>query len=192
MSFVAAFVFFTDTHVRWYRILGGITHAVAHLGAAFALGWLALVVTTRWFGMPFGGIGQMLASAAITFVGGGIAGSVVLGLYLFVSLRVFGRHSNEAFSSLRIQDYKQWLRLRIDAAGALTIHAIGIDRVPRRWVERHGPHAGRIDPQDRESTPPRLIEKVTLRPRAEGGYAVSGVDERGRTYSRAAGATSGT
>ena len=32
-----------------------------------------------------------------------------------------------------IQDFKQWLRLRIDAAGGLTIHAIAIDRVPRRW-----------------------------------------------------------
>jgi hypothetical protein len=184
MLFVSAFVFFTDTHVRWYRVLGGITHALAHLGAAFALGWLALVVTTRWLGLPFGTIAQMLSSAAITFVGGGVAGSVVLGLYLFVSLRVFGRHSNEAFSSLRIQDYKQWLRLRIDAAGALTIHAIGIDRVPRRWAGPGGTDGGRIDPQDANATPPRLIEALTLRPRVGGGYTVSGIDERGRTYSR--------
>ncbi len=186
MLFVSAFVFFTDTHVRWYRVLGGISHALTHLGAAFALGWLTLVVTTRWLDMPFGTIAQMLTSAVITFVGGGIAGSIVLGLYLFLSLRIFGRHSNEAFSSLRIQDYKQWLRLQIDAAGALTIHAIGIDRVPRRWVERRGVNAGRIDSQDANATPARLIEKVTLRPRAEGGYAVSGIDERGRTYSRSA------
>ena len=184
MGVVSAFVFFTDTHARWYRVLGGITHAIAHLGAAFALGWLALVVTTRWLGLPFGGVAQMLASGAITFIGGGIAGSIVLGGYLFLSLRVFGRHSNEAFSSLRIQDYKQWLRLQIDAAGALTIHAIGIDRVPRRWVERRGLNAGRIEPQDPNSTPPRLIEKVTLRPRGDGAYAVSGIDQRGRPYSR--------
>ena len=156
LLFVSAFVFFTDTHVRWYRVLGGITHAVAHLGAAFALGWLALVVTTQWLGLGFGGIRQMLASAAITFVGGGIAGSVVLGLYLFVSLRVFGRHANEAFSSLRIQDYKQWLRLRIDAAGALTIHAIGIDRVPRKWREARSGARSRIQPDDATATPPRL------------------------------------
>jgi len=56
--------------------------------------------------------------------------------------------------------------------------------VPRRWIERRDLHAGRIDPQDANATPPRLIEKVTLRPRAGGGYAVSGVDERGCTYSR--------
>lgn len=116
MLFIAVFVFFTDTHVRWYRVLGGIIHALSHLAAAFLLGWLALVITTQWLGLGFGGVTQMLASGLITFVGGGIAGPAVLGLYLFVSLRVFGRHSNEAFSSLRIQDYKQWLRLKIDPA----------------------------------------------------------------------------
>ncbi len=184
MLFVSAFVFFTDTHVRWYRVLGGITHAIAHLAAAFELGWLALLVTTRWLGLPFGTVPQMLASGAITFVGGGIAGSVVLGLYLFVSLRLFGRHSNEAFSSLRIQDFKQWVRLQIDVEGALSIHAIAIDRVARRWVERRGAHAGRIDPKDPTATAPRLIEKVTLRPRGDGRYAVSGIDESGRRYSR--------
>jgi len=184
MLFIAAFVFFTDTHVRWYRVLGGILHALAHLSAAFLLGWLALVVTTRWLGLDFGGVTQMLASGLITFLGGGIAGSVVLGLYLFVSLRVFGRHSNEAFSSLRIQDYKQWVRLKIDAGGALTIHSIGIDRVPRRWAVRHGEQAGRIDPADPAATPPRLIEQLTLRPRGDDSYAVSGLDQRGRAYSR--------
>lgn len=182
LTFVSAFVFFTDTHVRWYRVLGGITHAVAHLGAAFALGWFALVVTTQWLGLGFGGIRQMLASAAITFVGGGVAGSVVLGLYLFVSLRVFGRHANEAFSSLRIQDYKQWLRLKIDAAGALSVYAIGIDRVPRKWRELHSGGRARIEPDDAAATPPRLIERLTLRPRAEGGYDVSGVDQQGRKH----------
>lgn len=186
MLFVSAFVFFTDTHVRWYRVLGGIAHAVAHLGAAFALGWLALVVTTQWFGLPFGDIVQMLASAVITFVGGGIAGSIVLGLYLFVSLRIFGRHSNEAFSSLKIQDFKQWVRLRIDAAGELTILAIAIDRVPRRWSEHRSGGRGRIQPDDRAATAPRLIEMLTLRPRGEDRYAVHGIDERGRRYSREA------
>jgi hypothetical protein len=191
LVFVSAFVFFTDTHVRWYRVLGGISHALAHLGAAFALGWFAVVVTTRWLGLEFGSITQMLASVAITFVGGGVAGSVVLGLYLFLSLRVFGRHANEAFSSLRIQDYKQWLRLKIDAAGALTIHSIGIDRVPRKWRESRSGGRSRIQAADRAATPPRLIERLTLRPRGAAGYEVSGIDQRGRAYERGAGDGSG-
>jgi len=184
LLFVSAFVFFTDTHVRWYRVLGGISHALAHLAAAFALGWLAVLFTTHSLGLAFGSITQMLVSAVITLLGGAVAGSVVLGGYLFVSLRVFGRHSNEAFSSLRIQDYKEWLRLRIDAAGELTIHAIGIDRVPRAWSEHHSGGRSRIQPRDRAATPPRLIEMLTLRPLGAGRYAVRGVDQRGRRYSR--------
>ena len=184
LLFVSAFVFFTDTHVRWYRVLGGISHALAHLAAAFALGWLAVLFTTHSLGLAFGSITQMLVSAVITLLGGAVAGSVVLGAYLFVSLRVFGRHSNEAFSSLRIQDYKEWLRLRIDAAGELTIHAIGIDRVPRAWSEHHSGGRSRIQPRDRAATPPRLIEMLTLRPLGAGRYAVRGVDQRGRRYSR--------
>ena len=60
-------------------------------------------------------------------------GGLVIGIYLLVSINVFGRHGNEAFSSLRVQDYKQWLRLRIDEAGVLTVWSLAIDRVPRRW-----------------------------------------------------------
>ena len=127
-----------------------------------------------------------LAPPDVVFVGGGIAGSIVLGLYLFVSLRIFGRHSNEAFSSLKIQDFKQWVRLRIDAAGELTILAIAIDRVPRRWSEHRSGGRGRIQPDDRAATAPRLIEMLTLRPRGEDRYAVHGIDERGRRYSREA------
>lgn len=164
MLFVSAFVFFTDTHVRWYRVLGGIAHALSHLAAAFGIGWFSIIVATRWLGLDFGSITQMLISGAMTFVGGGVAGALVLGGYLFLSLRLFGRHANEAFSSLRIQDYKQWLRLHIDRAGTLTIHAIGIDRVPRRWRSQPGGAAGEaLVGDDPLATPPRLIDRVVVR-----------------------------
>ena len=183
LSFIAAFVFFTDTHVRWFRVLGGITHAFSHLVGAFALGWVALLVTTRWWGLHFGDISQMLVSGLIVYCGGALLGSLVLGVYLFLSLRIFGRHANEAFSSLHIEDYKQWLRIKITQAGELTLHVIAIDRVPRRWqretragVERHVPH-------DVRATAPRLLEKLVMRPRS-GGYAVSGIDQAGRSYQR--------
>ena len=34
-----------------------------------------------------------------------------MGVYLLISLNVFGRHSEEAFSGLRIEDYKHFLRM---------------------------------------------------------------------------------
>ena len=43
-----------------------------------------------------------------------------MGLYLLVSVNVFGRHSEEAFSGLRIEDYKHFLRMHVGRTGALT------------------------------------------------------------------------
>ena len=184
IAFVSAYVFFTDTHVRWYRIGGGVAHALSHLAAAFALGWLALWITTQQLGMTFGTVPQLLISGTMTFVLGGVAGAIILGIYLVLSLRVFGRHASEAFSALRIQDYKQWLRMRIDADGTLNLFAIAIDRVPRRWASRTENGRASLAAHDVRATAPRLIEKVVLRARSGGGVQVSGVDELGRVYTR--------
>lgn len=86
-----------------------------------------------------------------------------MGIYLLVSLNVFGRHGNEAFSALAIQDWKNFVRMKIDRAGNLTIYPIGIRRVPRAWrVANEG--ISRLMPDDDRCTPPELIETpVVLR-----------------------------
>jgi len=150
LAVIAGFVFFTDTHARWYRLIGGISHAIAHLAAALGLAWLAARFTTEVLGLGFGTIGQLLIAGALTFVAGGLAGGMLIGLYLLVSVQLFGRHANEAFSSLRIEDYKQWLRMHFAPDGSLTLYAIGIDRVPRAR-------------DDARATRPHLIEKLVLR-----------------------------
>ena len=163
VTIVGGFIFFTDTHVRSWRILGGAFHALLHLAAAFAVGWLALWLTDDLLRLGYGSILQLLLSGAITFIVGGPVGAFILGLYLFVSIRIFGRHSNEAFSSLRIQDYKQWLRLKIDAAGNLTIFSIAIDRVPRRWRATQRGSGQTLIADDANASAPRLIDRVDVR-----------------------------
>ncbi len=163
ITIYAGFIFFTDTHVRSWRVLGGVFHATLHLAAAFLVGWWSLLLTVRAFEMHYGSTGQLLLSALITVPAGAVAGSFILGVYLFVSINIFGRHSNEAFSSLRIQDYKHWLRLRIDAAGRLTIFAIAIDRVPRRWRATQRGGEASFEANDARATAPRLIDKVEVR-----------------------------
>jgi hypothetical protein len=117
----------------------------------------------------------------LAFTVGGVLGAWILGAYLHVSLAVFGRHANEAFSALRIEDYKQWLRCRVRSSGELEIQALGLVRVPRRWRETAaGPVA-----DDPNATAPCLIEQLVLRPRAQGGYAVHGIDMQGRPYGAA-------
>jgi hypothetical protein len=77
-----------------------------------------------------------------------------MGLYLLISLNVFGRHGEQAFAALRIQDEKNFLRLHITRDGALTIYPVKIERVPRRWRDRV---AG-------DATPSAVVPDEPLRP----------------------------
>ena len=151
---LALFVTFTDTHSRVYRVIGGSAHVATHWAAMFAIGWGALEAAA-WLS-PAWPFARVVLVALLVFSGGWIAGSFLTGLYLLGSLNVFGRHSEEAFSSLRIQDYKNFLRLHIGPDGTLTIYAIKLPQVPRRW---RTPRAG-----ERERTPSRLIPDEPLEP----------------------------
>jgi hypothetical protein len=94
-----------------------------------------------------------------------------MGVYLLVSLNAFGRHANEAFSSLRIQDFKNFLRLCVEADGRLTLFAIGIDRVPRSWGSSRDGESG-PEPDDRRATPAALIETVTITPQERDAHVL--------------------
>jgi hypothetical protein len=162
MFVVAGLVFFTDTHSRAYRLIGGCLHALAHLFAALALAWLAMHFTISVLGLEYGKPLQLVITGALTFLGGALVGSLLIGLYLLVSISLFGRHNNEAFSALRVQDYKQWLRLRIDAAGRLTVWSLALDKVPRRW---RADVAGRPVADDPRATEPRVVDSFSVPPR---------------------------
>jgi hypothetical protein len=162
MLVIAGLMFFTDTHSRVYRILGGGLHAMAHLFAALALAWLSMRFTVAGLGMSHGSL-QLLLAGALTFLGGALVGGLVIGIYLLVSISVFGRHNNEAFSSLRVQDYKQWLRLCIDGAGVLTVTSLALDRVPRRW---RADAEGRPVADDARASAPRVVDRFSVLPRS--------------------------
>jgi hypothetical protein len=159
LTVIAGFVFFTDTHALWYRILGGVTHALSHLGAAFLVGWGALIFTIDFLGLEYAGFRQLLVAGAVTFLAGGLAGSFIMGLYLLLSIQIFRRHSEQAFSSLRTQDYKNWVRMRVDANGGLTIFGVGIERVAKKWKKG----AGDVwEPDDPRATKPHVIERLRI------------------------------
>ncbi|KFE61079.1 metallophosphoesterase [Hyalangium minutum] len=150
---------FADKRFGRWRWLAGVLHGLAHLTAAFLLAWGVshLMGSTE---LPFGSVERDLLSAVLIFAGGFLAGPTVMGLYLLVSLNVFGVHANEAFSSLAIPDWKNFIRLHIDKAGHLRLYPIGLRRVPRSWKpgELARDPAWVADPKDRRATPPALIE----------------------------------
>lgn len=164
------FVLFTDTHSRWYRRLGGTAHGLAHLFAAYALADAGSAVATRlarvWPVLADTPLLQTAINGLALFAGGWIIGSFIMGLYLLVSLNVFGRHSNETFSALRIEDFKHFIRMQITSDGQLRIFPIGIERVPRRWRPVPGapPDAAQLEPDDPRATPPSSIEPAIVVP----------------------------
>jgi hypothetical protein len=64
-------------------------------------------------------------------VPGGIIGGGIFGLNLLVTCRFFKINTNDAFSALRLDTYKNFLRIRIKG-NEMTIYPIGLDAVPSR------------------------------------------------------------
>ena len=125
-----AFIFFTDTHSKYVRIFAGPLHALAHFAGVFGLGWAA----AYWFA-DYSTVWQVVLSALLIFGGGYFVGGFVMGIYLLITLNIFGVHHNEAFSSLSLESYKNFLRFKIDEDGTLTVFPIGIERITKNWKE---------------------------------------------------------
>lgn len=154
------FLLFTDTHSKFYRFIAGPIHAFAHLAAVFVIGWFAAF----WIGgseeLRSWSLPQLAGMAALIFSGGAIIGSWIMGIYLYISLNLFGRHHNEAFSSLKIADYKNFLRFTIDQkSGNLTIYPIGVERVVKSWKKGIKGEPKLVPDNLRPENKPFLIEE---------------------------------
>ncbi|MGK4005868.1 calcineurin [Sorangium sp. So ce1036] len=157
-----AFIVFTDTHRTWYRRLAGSLHALAHLGAALGLthlGGALLDLDVRTLDAMWGILGVTLF-AGLT---GAVIGSTLLGVYLLLSLNIARRHGNEAFSALRIEDYKNFLRIHVHRGG-LTIYPVGLRKVPRAWrvVAGREPGEPALAPATGALAPELIEEPITI------------------------------
>jgi len=141
IGLLLAMILFTDSKSHWYKWVAGGLHGIAHLKAIFILGWFSFLVSV-WIDGVFKietpthqNVIWLLCVLVIPGVGGYFIGSIIMGIYLFISLHFFGRHDNEAFSALKIEDYKNFLRLHIDKNGALTVYPFKIEKVSKEWNE---------------------------------------------------------
>ncbi|HEU5237527.1 MAG TPA: hypothetical protein VFU37_10320, partial [Pyrinomonadaceae bacterium] len=137
---------------------------LAHVLAVFFIGWFATYVGISMLHWHFKSVKQLLLAGLIIFVLGWIVGSIVMGIYLLISLNIFKRHSNEAFSALACPDWKNFLRLKIDNQGKLTIFPIGIRRVARKWKRSEQSSGPIYVSDDPKATSPELIEAPIVIP----------------------------
>ncbi|KAL0392032.1 UNVERIFIED_CONTAM: hypothetical protein Sradi_2426000 [Sesamum radiatum] len=59
--------------------------------------------------------------------------SLVFGSYLYICINWFHIHFDEAFSSLRIANYKSFTRFHITSKGDLEVFTLAVDKVPKAW-----------------------------------------------------------
>jgi hypothetical protein len=135
-------------HLNSGRI--GLIHGFIHLTMIFLSYWIILKINSEMASyfdykisinpisdkidiFPFIGIGFLI------FIFGWFVGSMIMGFYLFVTLNLHRwitgfpiLHSNEAFSALKIQNRKGFLRFRI-TPDRLDAFFIGIKDIPTDW-----------------------------------------------------------
>lgn len=93
---------------------------------------------------------------------GGLIGGAVFGIYSALTSFFAGMHM-DAFSAIGLKDYKNFLRLRFDKDGGLTIYAIGLDKVPGHKGWR--PINPKKDLDLYQDHNPLIIPKTALKPR---------------------------
>ncbi|HEX6901067.1 MAG TPA: metallophosphoesterase [Thermoanaerobaculia bacterium] len=111
----------------------GIAHGLAHVFLNLALMWTFAVINVHRLEMGIDRPLQVLLFIAEMLVIGGFLGGVLMALYFLLCSVLARMHTNEVFSSQRIADYKNFLRLHIDATGRLTIYPVGVREVCKKW-----------------------------------------------------------
>lgn len=129
-------------------VVGGV-HGVSHVALAVGLTWAFARLNLGALGMAGDSIPQVLLFGAEMFALGGVAGGVLMSLFLIPFVNY-----NEAFSSQHLETYKNFVRLRIDPeTGEMKVYAYGVD-APASWTFHPdaAPGASYYDP----AAPPRV------------------------------------
>ena len=139
---LAVFIVFADAPTWPRRIAVGVVHWLLQLILLVVVIWgtAALVynlprerIELGLFFVEFVLKTDAAAFIVIVAVAGGYFSSQLFAIYLFIMFTCFHKHATHSFSSQRIPDYRNFLRMQIGADGALTIYPIGIRKVPRKW-----------------------------------------------------------
>jgi hypothetical protein len=110
----------------------GILHGISHIISGLTLIW----ILSYW---SFHDRGNNLESIFVFSAGmillGGLSGSFILGIYLLFS-SLIGIHDNEAYSSIKQEGFKNYLRIHITDK-KITIYPIGLSKIVK-WKLKNG------------------------------------------------------
>jgi len=142
----------------------GIVHGLFHLLLNIALIWGFSVINLQLLQMEVSSLSQTTLFIFEMLLGGALGGGLLMGVYLLLSNRLLALNRTAALSSLRVADYKSFLRLHISEEG-LTIYPIGVEKVPRHWdfVAKGPRHAPWFEPRGRAIIPMLLEQPIHIR-----------------------------
>jgi hypothetical protein len=142
------------------RFLVGMAHSTLQVA-----GVAGVMIAASWLSSAFGlgGVWSLVAFLSLVGVVGGIGGMVGLSGYLWAT-NCFGLHQTEGYGAQHHQDLKHFLRLHIEADGALTVYPIGVDRVARKWTlcPDAPAHAPWFIPHGAEPAPHLIERPITI------------------------------
>ncbi len=145
-------------------VFNGLVHGAGALAIGAVFGWFnsQFEFLESWPRLSF-----VLFGAEVILVGGWIAAEL-FGIYLYLSSGYLDLNHNDAFSSMRLDSHRHFLRIRI-TDDDLTVFPIALDCVPRRnqWrnnLERRGSPAPAFVPESALS--PKLVEPPIVIKRA--------------------------
>ena len=126
---LAIYGYFADEpYSKLRRGLIGVGHGLLQAGLVITISCAIFWLSGRL------GIASIFWTEAVPIAVGSLvaafASATLFGCYLWFCLNVCKIHWNEGFSSLRIKDYKNFLRIRIRKDGSLDVHPVGLAKVP--------------------------------------------------------------
>ncbi|MEH1126947.1 metallophosphoesterase family protein [Micromonospora sp. CPCC 206061] len=139
------------TGSRGRRWRYGVGLALVQLAPAIAMVWWIPRIAGEWGWLERAGV---VAGAAVA--GGVLVAELLAAWLLVVSRREV--NVNELFAALSIEDYKGFLRCRIERDGTLSIFPIGLRKSVRDWEPATGDKGPRLVPKPPEKLDVRLIE----------------------------------
>jgi len=116
-----------------YKWIGAV-HGLVQLFCMFLFSWLFACLNFNVLN-----IGNkmlfLLVYVAETFFIAGLAGSFIMGFYLWFCSLYLDIHIDESFSAFGYQHFKNFLRIHLKSDGSVTIYPVGIEHVVTHWKQ---------------------------------------------------------
>lgn len=122
---------YADEKSRKKKLLLSLPHFAIHLLLIIALVSILPPLNVALFGLVLGSGWSFWLTLIEFLIVGGFAGGAVWGAYLSIVCGRDGQHYNDAFSAMRLDSYRHFLRMKI-TGDELVIYPVGIDQAPKR------------------------------------------------------------